>query len=316
MRRTYRALALTACVALVVSACGDGSGDGRSGDSGGVVATTTMLGSIASDIATCAGGSARTLMPVGADPHEYQPASSDVADMVHADLVVMNGLGLEVGMADSVRSAEADGASVLEVAEQVDPLPFAADEGGSGAGSEKGSAESLDPHFWLDAARGAAAAAVIGDRWAEETGDDTFRRCGQEVEADLRAVDEQVRAILEPIPAQHRVLVTDHEALGYFASAYGFSVVGTVIPGGSTLAEPSSADLAELVTDIDSTGAPAIFTNSTSSPDLATAVAKEVGRDVAVVELYVGSLGEEGSGADTYAGMLRTNAERIAAALG
>jgi zinc/manganese transport system substrate-binding protein len=92
-------------------------------------------------------------------------------------------------------------------------------------------------------------------------------------------------------------------------------VVATVIPGGTTLGEPSSAELAELVALIGETGAPAIFAENVEPSTLAEAVAAEVESDVAVVELYTDSLGEEGSGADTLIGMLLTNADRIVAAL-
>jgi zinc/manganese transport system substrate-binding protein len=104
-------------------------------------------------------------------------------------------------------------------------------------------------------------------------------------------------------------------AIGYLALRYGFDVVGVVIPGGSTLAEPSSGDLAALVDTIRTEGVQAIFADVSEPSELANAVAAEVERKIAVVDLFTGSLGEEGSGADTLIGMLRTNANRIAEAL-
>jgi zinc/manganese transport system substrate-binding protein len=117
------------------------------------------------------------------------------------------------------------------------------------------------------------------------------------------------------VPDERRILVTNHDSLGYFADRYGFEVVATVIPGGSTLGEPSSAELAELVALIGETGVPAIFAENVEPSTLAEAVAAEAGSGVAVVELYTDSLGEAGSGADTLIGMLLTNAERIAGAM-
>jgi zinc/manganese transport system substrate-binding protein len=111
------------------------------------------------------------------------------------------------------------------------------------------------------------------------------------------------------------VMVTDHDAFGYLADAYDFEVAGVVIPGGSTLAEPSSAELAELVETIQAEGVPAIFSNTADSSALVDAVAAEAGTQVEVVELFVGSLGPDGSGADTYTGMVTTNAQLIADAL-
>lgn len=174
---------------------------------------------------------------------------------------------------------------------------------------------SMDPHFWHDTARMAEAAESVGAELAEVTGDDACAACGTEVHDALKQTDEQVRDILSAIPADLRVLVTDHEAFGYFADAYDFEVAGVVVPGGSSLAEPSSAELAELVETIDAEGVPAIFSNTADSSALIDTVAAEAGKQVEVIELYVGSLGPEGSGADTYAGMVTTNAQLIADAL-
>jgi zinc/manganese transport system substrate-binding protein len=122
--------------------------------------------------------------------------------------------------------------------------------------------------------------------------------------------------ILDVVPAERRVLVTNHDALGYFADRYGFEVLGTVIPGGATLADPSSADLAELVATIQREEVPAIFAETIEPSVLAETVAAEVGDQVRVVELFTGSLGEEGSGAETLIDALIINARRIAEALG
>ena len=90
-----------------------------------MVATTTIWGDLTRQIVECAGaGEVTTLMPVGTDPHDYSPSSQDVASMVSADLVIANGLGLEEGLAQSIESAKSDGATVFEVAPQLDPLPF------------------------------------------------------------------------------------------------------------------------------------------------------------------------------------------------
>jgi zinc/manganese transport system substrate-binding protein len=317
---TRLALATLGTTALLLAACGTSSPDEDAADSAqgvSVVATTTMLGDVVAQVTACAGGSTTTLMPVGADPHDFSPSSEQVATIVAADLVVANGLGLEEGLADAIESAEVDGATVLEVAELVDPIEF----GGHGhADEEEHSGEEehgdLDPHFWHDAMRMATAAQLVGDALAAATGDDTFSECGQQVADDLRGTDAEVREILSRLDDDQRVLVTDHDALGYFAEAYGFEVAGVVIPGGATLAEPSSQELADLVQVITQEEVPAIFSNTAAPSDLTDAVAAEAGATVEVVELYVGSLGPQGSDAQTYAGMMLANAQRIADALG
>lgn len=283
------------------------------------VATTTELGSVVSDITTCAGGTSATLMGPGNDPHTFSVSSGEVAELVRAKLVVANGLGLEEGLAQTLANVSADGGNVVEIAPTIDPIPFG---GGHEAGEVHSHAEGDehahtgdDPHFWMDVKRMASAAGTIGERLAQATGDARYASCGREVSDKLTRVDADVRATLATIPAQRRVLVTDHDAYAYFAKAYGFEIAGVVIPGGSTDAEPSSADLAGVIDTVKKEKVPAIFSNTTVSPKLVDTVARESGQDVKVVPLYVDSVGPQGSGAETYAGMMTTNARLIADAL-
>ena len=113
-----------------------------------------------------------------------------------------------------------------------------------------------------------------------------------------------------------RKLVTNHRAFGYFSDRYDFEMIGTVIPGGATLANPSSSELASLVETIEREQVPAIFTETVESDVLARTVAAEVGYDIEIIELYTGSLGEPGTEGETLLGLLRANARRIADALG
>lgn len=278
-----------------------------------VVATTTVLGDVTEQIVTCGGGDVTVLMPIGTDPHEFTPSSEQVAQLVRANLVVANGLGLEEGLAQALESAESDGARVLTIADKVDPIEFGGhDDHAEGDGHDHG---SQDPHFWMDMNRMADAAQIIGDELAETTGDAAYAECGTQVADDIRAAETEVRTLLEGVPADRRILVTDHDALGYLADAYGYEVVGTVIPGGSTLGQPSSADLADLVATMRAEGVTTIFSGVGNPAAVADAVAAELGDDVQVVSLYEGSVGEPGSGAETYIGMMKANASAIASAL-
>ncbi len=270
-----------------------------------VVATTTILGDIALAVA---GDDAvvEVLMPTGADPHDFQPSSQQVASINDADLVIANGLGLEEGMIDVIEAAEADGANVLEVAPLVDPIPFA----------ESGPDEAQDdPHFWTDPLRVATAAEVIADALAEVDPSINWATRSSGYAAELRTLDSEIEALFGAIAEPDRKLVTNHDALGYLADRYGFDVVGVVIPGGSTLAEPSSAELATLVDVMQEQGVRVIFAETIDPAVLAVAVADEIGGTVEVVELFTDSLGPSGSGAETVIDMLRIDAERIAAAL-
>lgn len=320
-----------------------------------VVATTTMLGDVAAQIVACANpeSTATTLMPIGADPHDFAPSSAQVAEMVTAQVVIANGLGLEAGLDDALENAASDGATVIKIADMVDPIPFgesghshddehshdeakeddhdhgdehshddehSEDEHSHDEAKEDAHSEdehdhgSEDPHFWFDMNRMATAAQIIGDELAVDNGQ-AYADCGAQVADEIRAAEADVRALLESVPADQRILITDHDALGYLADVYGYEVAGTVIPAGTTLAEPSSADLAELVKVMQDEGVRVIFANAADPSALSDAVAAEVGGDVQVVQLYVGSLGEPGSGAEDYISMMRTNAELISSSL-
>ncbi len=318
-------IAPLAGAALLLTACGGSTNDAAVPSDGPptIVATTTVLGSLAGEIAECAGGSVTTVMPIGADPHDFSASSSDVATMVGADVVIANGLGLEEGLQDALASAAEDGARVIEIAPLLDPIEFGghghSDEGEAAEGDDHGHEDehadgSLDPHVWFDMNRMADAAVIIGDALAE-SGGSAYADCGAQVADEIRTAEGEVRALLESVPEDRRILVTDHDALGYLAEKYGYEVAGVVIPGGGTLAEPSSAELSALVEVIRAEGVPAIFANTADSSALSDAVAAEAGGSVQVVELYVGSLGGPDSGADTYVAMMLLNAQRIADAL-
>ncbi len=305
-------------------------GNVASVDGASVVVTTTILGSVVGEILTCAVGSDASMtvvMPIGADPHDFQPSSEQVAAMSTADVVVANGLFLEEGLVSVLESLETDGVNVLQIAELVNPLPFTKEDSDDHAGhddhghdhadesSEEHAHGDFDPHFWLDMERMALAAELIGSELATVTGDAEYEDCGASVAADIRSAEADVIAALQAIPAESRILVTDHDAFGYFADRYGFEVAGVVVPGGSTLADPSSRELAELVEVIEREGVPAIFANTATDSDVVAALAAEVGRDVRVVPLFVGSLGGPGSGAEDYISMMDVNASLIADAL-
>lgn len=305
-----RAAALASSMLLLVGCSSTGGAPSEAQDPSQpvAIATTTMLGSVLSDITRCAGTTSQTLLPVGVDPHDFSLSSAQVAQLVRAKLVVTNGLGLESGMASALENVQRDGGNVYEVGPDVDPLPL---DDPSPEASQSG---GLDPHFWMDASRMAKAAALIGEQLADATGEQRYTACGATVSADIAKVDSQIRDTLSAVPDNQRVLVTDHDAMGYFASAYKFRIAAVVVPGGSTDAEPSSADLANVVQVVRESGVHAIFSNTAVSPRLVQSVSDEAG-GVVVVPLYVDSLGTPGSGADTYAGMMRTDAKRVADAL-
>jgi len=289
---------------LVATACSEAIADDRPL----VVVTTNILGDLVDNVV---GDDARVevLMPLGVDPHDFEPSSRQASLVAEADLVVANGLGLEEGLEDVIDAARGDGALVLEVAELVDPLPFAEHDGG------KDEAGDLDPHIWMDPIRMVQAARLIADRLAGIDPSVDWVARADAYAAQLEAAHERITTLFSTLPANRRLLVTNHEALGYLSARYGFEVVGVVIPGGSTLAEPGSEELAALVAVIDELNIRAVFAETTEPSTLARAIADEADHPVTVVTLHTESLGEPGSPADTLIGMLEENARLIADAL-
>lgn len=304
--KSPRMLGALAATALVLSACA-GSGVGERDEPIQIVATTAIAGDL---IAQVAGGAAgvTVLMPIGTDPHDFQPSSQQVASLRSADLVVAWGLGLEDTLLDILQTAAADGVPVLELSPLLDPIEF-------GTSIETEQENALDPHTWTDPVRMADAARIFGDRLTEIAPEGDWSERAEAVAATMMDVHAQVTDILSVIPDERRRLVTNHDSFGYFAARYGFDVVGVAIPGGSTLTSPSAAQIAELVRAIETAGVDVLFAESTSSPAILEAVAEEVG-SVRVVELLEGSLAPQGEPGDTLVGMLLRNAELIAEALG
>ena len=315
-QRMQRFAAMALAGALVVLSLGGCSSGGEDNGSIRVVATTTILGDLAQNVIGDAGDVA-VLMPVGVNPHDFQPSAKQVAAIQKADIVVVNGLGLEEGLTDVLEAAASDGVRVWEVGPDINPRLFAeapdTDEHDEHDEHDEG---LLDPHFWLDPLKDAQAARLLADHLFEIDPDRDWSAGAEAYVAELENVDEESIEMLSVVADVDRKLVTNHRAFGYFSDRYDFEMIGTVIPGGATLANPSSSELASLVETIEREQVPAIFTETVESDTLARTVAAEVGYDIEIVELYTGSLGEPGTEGDTLVGLLRTNARRIADALG
>lgn len=307
--------ALLAVLTLIASGCAVSSPNDHPGVT--VVATTTIWADVATHVVGD-DGSVTSLMPVGADPHGFQASSAQVASMISADLVVVNGLGLEVGLLDVLEMAQADGANVLEVGLAADPIGLTEEPETCEPVPASTDAEEMflcDPHVWMDPDRVALAATAIADALREIDDSVDWHARARAYGEELQAAAQVIERTLAPIPKADRKLVTNHDSFGYFAGRFDLEVFETVIPSGSSLADPSSGELAGLVAAMRDAGVHVVFAETTNPTRLAHAVAAEVGDDVQVVELFTGSIGGPGSGADSLVGMLVTNAELIADAL-
>lgn len=173
-----------------------------------------------------------------------------------------------------------------------------------------------DPHVWFDPQRVAGVLGELADELIHAGADaDTVNRCLDAYRAALGDADAEIAEILDSVPADRRIMITNHDSFGYFADRYGFEVVGTVIPSTSTGAESNPALLEELAEIIEHEGVPAVFSETTTGDADIQALATAAG-DIAVVQLLTGSLAPAGQDGDTLIGMLKFNAHAIADALG
>ena len=267
-----------------------------------IVVTTTILGDVVQNIVGDA-GTVEVLMPIGIDPHDFSISVRQITSIVNADLVIINGLGLEAGLDDVFESATDDGANIFSVGEEV-VFPDGQTD--------------IDPHFWMDEGLMAEAAHLIADEIgkAEPNIAVNWQERGADYASKLVELAQQLDEVLMSVPDGSRKLVTNHDSLGYLAHAHGFEIIGTVFPGRSPEGEPSAEALAALVEVLRANDIRVIFGETTEPSQLAEAVAAELGDSVQVVELFTGSLGGVGSGAETYLDFLRANARLIADALG
>jgi zinc/manganese transport system substrate-binding protein len=299
--KTIHRLAYTSAILIILSACGQPGGL-STGGTPTVVATTGLIADVAGQVA---GDrlAVVALMKPGQDPHTFEPTPADAARLQQADLVLANGLGYEENLLPLLSDLEAGGeVRIVYVSQGVDVLAGA-------AGSEHAAG---DPHTWMDPASVkiwadniAAALSTI-----DPTDADVFQANADAYKAQLTELDTFIAGQVDAIPQANRKLVTDHEALGYFARRYGFEVVGAVIPNVSTSAEPSAADLASLVTAMRQANVKAIFVETASSDAMSRQVAAEIGYPVQVLPLYH-DLGAPATGANTYLSMMRVNIETI-----
>jgi ABC-type Zn uptake system ZnuABC Zn-binding protein ZnuA/ABC-type Mn2+/Zn2+ transport system permease subunit len=289
-------VATAALLALGLASCGNSGSGGGSGKVD-VVATTTQIGDWARQVGGDAADVHQILKP-SSDPHEYELRPADVEAAAGADLVFKNGDNLDAWAGKLVDEAGGD-PEVVDLSKYViDPLPGA--DGGT------------DPHWWHDPRNAEKAVSAIRDALvrAAPQSRETFEHNARTYLAKLRRLDLSIAACVRLIPRSARKLVTDHDALGYFANRYGLQIVGAVIPSQTTEAQPSAGELGDLVHLIEREHVRAVFPEANVNKKLAEAIARQTGAFVKY-ELYSDTLGPSGSDGTTYVGMEATNAERI-----
>ncbi len=262
-----------------------------------MVATTTQVGDLARAVAGDRAG-VRQILSANSDPHAYEPRPSDVRALQRAAVVVRSGGELDDWLGGLLDNAASDVTAV----DLIDAVRTRRGEGG------------VDPHWWQDPRNAEIAVRRIRDALAaaDPGGRTAYAARAAAYLGRLRRLDAAIAACMRAIPQRRRRLVTDHDALGYYAARYGIEVVGTVIPALSTQAQASAGAVLRLVRTIRRTGVTTIFTESSANPKLARAIAREAGAKLGP-ELYADSLGPAGSAGATYVGALRANTLALAA---
>jgi ABC-type Zn uptake system ZnuABC Zn-binding protein ZnuA len=302
-------LLLAAVLALAVllgAGCGAAGGGAPSGALD-VVASTTFLADIAQNVA---GDrlTVQSLVPVGTDPHAFEPTPSDLKEVSGADLLVVNGGGLEGTLLKTLENV-GGGAKTVDASAGLQsrtPQPGepALEEGGT------------DPHFWLDPDLVKTYVANIEKAFSEAdpSGAATYRANAAAYDKKLDALDAWIKAEIAQIPEADRKLVMNHVSHGYYADRYGLEVVGTVLPSVTTGETPTARQLTDLTAAMRASGARAIFVEIEENPDLARQIAAETGVEV-VTDLLDHSLTDASGPAPTYIAMMKYDTRKIVEAL-
>lgn len=310
---------------VLVAGCNGSAASPSPSESTGAAADYTVIAttSVFADLAQLALGNnvmIETIIPAGVDVHTFEPSPADAQKLAGADLIVMNGLGLDEWALSLLEAAGKSEEDVLELAEGIDESNAWVYLEGEEHDEEEGKEEAeegeehghggSDPHIWLDP----KGAAIYVDRIAARVAAELPERAA-EIEsardaglAEIAALDEELRVGFAAVEDSARKIVTFHDAFGYFARAYGIEIVGVAVeaPG----QEPSAKEIAALVDAIKAAGVTSVFSEAQFPSKVLDQVAAETGATV-LENLYSDALGD--APANSYLGAMRANASAILA---
>lgn len=268
-----------------------------------VLAAESFLGDIAQNIA---GGrlTVENLLPISMDPHEFEPAPQDMVKMEESQILIVNGLGYETWLKKALENGNGR-QLVIVAADGLVPNPDPSGEHPDG-----------DPHLWMNPLNVIHYVENIRDglSQADPSGKEAYAKNAEAYIVKLRELDAWIKDEVNQVPVEKRLLVTNHDALGYFTAAYGFKVVGAIIPGVTNQASPSAQQMTGLINIIRTSGASAIFLDVGENQDLADQIASETGVKI-VTDLYVESISAQNGPAPTYIDMIKHDVLEIVTAL-
>lgn len=294
-----RLTAIVVVLTFVLSGCGRQATSLESPVGVDVLTTSTILADIARNVA----GDrlvVESLLPAGADPHSYQPTPQDTAKLSQARLLIANGAGYEHFLEALLENVDGERALV---------------EASTGLDLQSDLEHGIDPHLWLDPNNITTYVENIRQALThlDPQGAKIYESNADAYVVQLQELDTWIANQVAQIPPERRVLVTNHEAFGYFAKRYGFTIVGTIIESFSSDASPSARQMAALIDQIRQSQAPAIFLDASDNPALAQQVAAETSVQV-VTDLHLESL-TSGAPAGTYIDLMKHNVKKIVEAL-
>lgn len=302
-------LLLVLVVAMVISACTSDKGNNGKSQQGDKINVVTTIAQIAEPLSIIGGDKVEvtSLMGPGVDPHLYNATQGDIKKLESSDAVFYSGLHLEANM---TKVFEEIGKSkpVLGIADSIAADQLLKDEGGA-----------IDPHIWFDIDLWQQALENATSKLKQMSAEnaDYFEANKEKYFEELQKLKNESKEKLSQIPKDKRILVTAHDAFGYFGRLQDVEVVG--LQGLSTEDEIGLTDIEDTIKIILDHKVPAVFIESSINPASINAViegAKKQGLDIKLGgELFSDAMGEEGTPEGTYIGMYRHNVETIYKAL-
>ncbi len=273
-----------------------------------VLAVESFLADIAQNVA----GSVFTvdpLIPSGADPHSFEITPRDLVRIENSDLLLINGGGLEVWL-DPILANSNLAVKIIVCSEGIVFRDANDDPDHQDHGHEH------DPHFWMNPLMVIQYVENIEQAFSDldPSHAEVFQENARAYTQRLLDLDQWIENEVSAIPAANRILVTNHENMGYFADRYQFEVVGTILVSATSLSMPSASDLVKLQSTIIATNAPAIFLHTGENTQIADQLASDLGISV-VTDLYTHSLSDLSGPAPDYISMMKHNTALICDAL-
>jgi ABC-type Zn uptake system ZnuABC Zn-binding protein ZnuA len=310
LKRSLKWIGVSFAAVVMLTACAPSSAPAAGGKAAPkVLVTETFLADIVQNVA---GDRLKVdaLIPLGVDPHGFEPTPRDVKNVADSSVLIVNGAGFEEFLAKLLQNAGGQ-RTVIEAAAGLESRKPRADEVAADEHADAG-----DPHFWLDPVSVIKYVENIRDGLSavDPAGAQVYAANAQTYIAKLQDLDKWATAQIQQVPADRRVLVTNHESLGYLADRYGLRIVGAIVPSVSSGASPSAQQLAGLAGAVKRASVKAIFLETGANPQLANQLARDAGIK-AVTSLFTHSITDAKGPAPTYIDMMKYNVKAIVDAL-